>query len=145
MTLLERLIRMPRDERTRPLPAETLAMVVEAEAALAAGMQPASLDEVREVMVSLLSHYPSRRMSAPERASVAGDWLVDLSKVPADIIAAACQEWRRGTNTYAPNPGQLLALITPVVEARRLRRRIAADWLAAQRAQTPLMQRKAEA
>lgn len=84
------------------------------------------------MMVALLSHFPLRPMSDSERASVARDWLIDLSPLPADIIAAACQEWRRGANAFAPNPGQLLGLAKPVLDARRFYHRVAGQWIAAQ-------------
>ncbi|WP_324410825.1 DUF6545 domain-containing protein [Amaricoccus sp.] len=107
-------------------------MLVEIEAALSTSLIPATALEIRDAMLGLLSHYPTRAMSTSERASVARDWLTDLAAVPADIIAAACQEWRRRPNAFAPTPGHLLEPIGPVLAARRFQHRMASEWLAAQ-------------
>lgn len=107
-------------------------MLLEIRDALEASLRPAPRDEVAVMLIALLSHFPVRPMSDSERAAVARDWLIDLSPLPADIIAAACQEWRRGANAFAPNPGQLLGLAKPVLDARRFHHRVAGQWIAAQ-------------
>lgn len=132
MRLLQDLMRAGHHQRPPVLGPKSMALLIEIEAALATGLVPASAGEMRDAMVALLSHYPARRMSSAERVSVARDWLVDLSGIPADIIAAACQEWRRGTNLYAPTPGQLLGIAQPVLAARRFYHQNAADRLKAQ-------------
>ena len=132
MRLLQDLVRVPRHERTRPLNPEMQALLLEIEAALSASLTPATAHEIRDAVLGLLSHYPTRAMSTTERVSVARDWLTDLAVVPTDIIAAACQEWRRRPNAFAPTPGHLLELIGPALAARRFQHRMASEWLAAQ-------------
>lgn len=142
MRLLQDLVRVPRQERTRPLTPESRAMLVEIAAALSASLIPATAREIRDAVLGLLSHYPTRAMSTTERVSVARDWLTDLAVVPTDIIAAACQEWRRRPNAFAPTPGHLLELIGPVLAVRRFQHRMASEWLAAQHCAVNEDQRK---
>lgn len=75
-------------------------------------------------------HYPRTARPAAARRSVAEDWLADLAHLPADIIDAACAAWRRAPHDYAPTPGHLLALATPILEARRFWARLATQLAA---------------
>ena len=112
------------------LPPEEQADLARAAAALSTSLSPANPSEIAEMVDRLAWHYP--RTARPEKArrAVAEDWLSDLAHLPADIIDAACAAWRRAPNDYAPTPGHLLALATPILEARRFWARLAAQLAA---------------
>lgn len=106
---------------------EEQADLVRAAAALSTSLSPASPSEIAEMVDRLAWHYPRTTRPAAARRSVAEDWLADLAHLPADIIDAACAAWRRAPHDYAPTPGHLLALATPILEARRFWARLAAQ------------------
>tara|TARA_R110002073_G_scaffold303806_1_gene472266 strand:+ start:4355 stop:4861 length:507 start_codon:yes stop_codon:yes gene_type:complete len=98
---------------------ENRAMIAQAAAGLAASLSPANPNEIAQLIRRLAWHYPQPpRLAAAQRA-IAEDWLADMAHLPADIIDAACAQWRRAANEYAPTPGQLLALANPIWEQRR--------------------------
>lgn len=47
------------------------------------------------------------------------DWIDDVGTIPADILASACQQWRRGDNAFMPTPGQIIALCEPILTFRK--------------------------
>jgi hypothetical protein len=83
--------------------------------------------EIAEMVDRLAWHYPRTARPAAARRSIAEDWIADLAHLPADIIDAACASWRRAPNVFAPTPGHLLALATPILDARRFWARLAAQ------------------
>lgn len=93
---------------------ETQALITQAAAGLAASLIPASPNDTAEMIRRLAWHYPQPPRTAQAQRAIAEDWLADLAHLPADIIEAACCEWRRAPNAYAPNPGQFLVLADPI-------------------------------
>lgn len=98
---------------------EPHALITQAAAGLAASLIPASPNDIAEMIRRLAWHYPQPPRTAQAQRAIAEDWLADLAHLPADIIDAACSQWRRAPNVYAPNPGQLLALADPIWRHRR--------------------------
>ncbi len=129
LRLLRRLMReaVTKKVRLEPAEAEMLKNLLdEAERSL----HPARPAQIAELVQALSWHYPSRGALSPEaNASVAKDWLRDLGHLPEDILDAACSNWRRGPNSYAPMPGHLLAIADPILNARRLLRDFARRYL----------------
>jgi hypothetical protein len=75
--------------------------------------------EIATLIEGLRRHYPAQ----PLDADGWGDWYDDFADVPPDIIAAACRDWRRSDNRWAPTPGQLLALCVDAKIRKHLSRR----------------------
>lgn len=77
----------------------------------------------RAVMVELerlFAHYPAPvggwdGAAGRERWK---DWLADVGHLPLDIIRAACRDYRRSPERFAPSPGQWLAFAEPYVKGR---------------------------
>jgi hypothetical protein len=57
----------------------------------------------------LLAHYPQPNVGANILASLAEDWLEDLSEFSSACVAAACRQWRR-TSKYRPTIAEIRAL-----------------------------------
>lgn len=72
-------------------------------------MTLAATDPQIIALVGRLSlHYPQPALNEDANADRWADWCADLRHLPADIIAAACRDWRQSPAKYAPTPGQLL-------------------------------------
>jgi hypothetical protein len=112
------------------LPPEEQAEVARAAAALSTSLSPPSPSEIADMVDRLAWHHPRTARPENARRAVAEDWLADLAHRPADIIDAACAAWRRAPNVYAPTPRHLLALATPILEARRFLSRLATQLAA---------------
>lgn len=81
---------------------------------------------------ALATHHPMRDMDRASSEIWARDWLADLADVPLDILEAACAEWRRNASPWMPKPGQLLAIITPILNHRKALKRRATAIVAEQ-------------
>jgi hypothetical protein len=128
MQLLRKQIRNgPQRPKLAP---EERAELARAAAALSTSLSPATPGEIAEMIDRLAWHYPRTARPAAARRTIAEDWIADLAHLPADIIDAACAAWRRAPNDFAPTPGHLLALATPILEARRFWARLAAQLAA---------------
>lgn len=62
----------------------------------------------------LVLHYPQPSLPEGANASRWDDWFDDFADIPADILAAACRDWRRSDSRFSPSPGQLLALCVSI-------------------------------
>lgn len=83
------------------------------------------------LLESLSVMYPQQDRTEADDRIRARAWMTDLADYPADVIEAACVQWRRKDTPWMPTPGQLIALMDPIVKHReRLKRR--ADDLFAQ-------------
>lgn len=76
----------------------------------AAANRPAADRDVLGLLEALFQHYPPLGGEAGQKQRWA-DWLEDVGHLPADVLRDACKAWRQGDNRWAPNPGQLLALV----------------------------------
>ncbi len=121
-------------DRRRAWEPDRVRLLEEAKTLLDAALFPATAKEIGGHVGTLMLHYPPRTLSPSDRRIVAEDWLSDFGDVPADILQAACQQWRRSPNTYAPTPGHLLELAKPPLETRRLWLRLATEILERQKA-----------
>ena len=73
---------------------------------------------------SLSVMYPQQSRTDADDRIRARTWISDLAEYPADLIDAACAQWRRKDTAFMPSPGQLIALIEPTLKHRqRLKRR----------------------
>lgn len=133
---IELLKRRIRRTGAQPSP-EDRAEIGAAETALSASLTPATPNEISDAIVALLRHYPTRSHSETAAESVLRDWTSDLGRYPADIVAAACQQWRRQPHEYAPTPGQLLAIAEPIRRMREFYLTIARRELGGEADQQP--------
>ena len=101
--------------------------------ALFLSLEPAGTDFIQTTLWGLMLHYPDRPLADEERASVLADWITDLGEFPEDVIFAICQQWRRGSNSFAPTPGHLLELAEPILKVRRIYHTLVSDALEADR------------
>jgi hypothetical protein len=81
-------------------------------------MKPAPAEAILDRIAALALHYPARPLTDAQAERLAADWIADLGHLPADILDAACRDWRRSANGFAPTPGQLLALADPIFRGR---------------------------
>lgn len=120
LTLLQRLIKRSQPgQKARLEPAEVSALERLSEA-MRIALQPAKPAEIAALVEALMWHYPAIQRSEAAAKSVARDWLRDLGHLSAELVDAACSNWRRGPNAYAPMPGHLLAYADPVHVRRAL-------------------------
>lgn len=90
-------------------------------------LSPATPHDAIMEIEALATHHPMQPRDDAANAIWARDWLADLADVPLDILTAACGEWRRNASPWMPKPGQLLALINPILSHRKaLKRRCTA-------------------
>jgi hypothetical protein len=92
-------------------------------------MKPADAGDVAANLEALAGFYPMKALDAGDMAIWRRSWKEDLGDVPADILAEACRLWRTSEERWFPTPGQLLALIEPILEARRSMVALAAEAL----------------
>ncbi|WP_068316567.1 hypothetical protein [Aliiruegeria sabulilitoris] len=138
MKLLRGWMRRTLNERVRdPIPAAERADMVAIERALSASLSTATTSELRQAVTGLLNHYPARPLSENAAAAVLEDWITDLRSYPADIILAACQQWRREPNTFAPTPGHIIELAEPIMRVRQLYLRMVRDALGVEARHVP--------
>ncbi|MCJ8334631.1 MAG: hypothetical protein MJH10_10360 [Epibacterium sp.] len=84
-----------------------------------ASLAPAEPYEVATLIESLSVMYPQQARTEADDRIRARTWIADLADYPADAIEAACAQWRRKDTAFMPSPGQLIALIEPIVKARQ--------------------------
>lgn len=90
-------------------------------ARLAEAMRPAPPVLIAPTLERLFAHYPVTDLSEASHRTRWRDWLDDFADVPADVLEAACRDWRRSPERFAPSPGQLLALAKPYLDAQQVR------------------------
>lgn len=127
--LLEAALRMSVEDRRRPWEPAQIHLLEQAKALIEDALVPATAKQIGEHVSAVMLHYPPRALTPKERQLVARDWISDFGNVPSDIAQAACQQWRRSPNTYAPTPGHLLDLAKPPLETRRWWLRFATETL----------------
>jgi len=81
---------------------------------------PARPDEIALLVERLASHYPASPRDEVGDRMVAEDWMEDLAEFPADILKAACAQYRRSTARFMATPGQILALAEPILASRKI-------------------------
>lgn len=129
LMLLQRLIkRAEPGQKQRLEPAEVSALERLSEA-MRLGLQPARPSEIAGAVEALMWHYPAVHRSEAAAKSVARDWLRDLGHLSAELVDAACSNWRRGPNSYAPMPGHLLAYADPIHVRRAMQLESALRYL----------------
>src|SRR6185437_6725921 len=62
--------------------------------------------QIAERIATLLAHYWTPNDSPELRKLVAADWMSDLKEFPADVVSAACQDWRR-SEARRPTPADI--------------------------------------
>lgn len=115
------LLRKPLADTEEAMQVEaTRRAMVELREGISRLLTPATAEEVIVHIERLALHHPPlKAMTDSEAEMWVQDWLADLAEVPADILAAACAEWRRGGSSWMPKPGQLLDLAKPILRHRR--------------------------
>jgi hypothetical protein len=78
---------------------------------------------------SLALYYPTKTFSPGEAKIWVAGWVESCGHIPPDIFRDACRQWREGTSSFYPTPGQILALAAPLMDARRNLSAIAASVL----------------
>ena len=75
-------------------------------------LKPAKEDEIMTCLARLRLHYAAGYMTAAEFKYLLIDYATDLAAYPKDLIEAACNEYRRNTESqFFPKVGQLIKLI----------------------------------
>lgn len=105
-------------------------MIEAARSDLRASLTPAKPAEVAQLIEELMIMHPATGKTEADNRVMARAWLTDLAEYPADAIEAACVQWRRNDNPFMPKPGQLMALIDPIVNHRKRLLRRADDVIA---------------
>lgn len=66
-------------------------------------------DEIATILAKLGLHYPKRNdLSDEERKVLWAQYLDDLTTCPANVVARACERWRRSPARFFPSVGELL-------------------------------------
>ena len=78
----------------------------------------------------LLAHYWTTNEPQEVRRAIAEDWLEDLGEFPAEVVEAACREWRQ-TQSRRPTPADIRTLCIAERHAEREHRLVIADHRAA--------------
>lgn len=97
---------------------------------LRASLIPAERKSVAALIEQLSALYPQAATSESDDLIRVRAWLTDLAEYPTDAIEAACIAWRRSPERWMPTPGQLIALIKPIVSHRERLLRRADDVIA---------------
>jgi hypothetical protein len=73
-------------------------------------MRPAARDEIKVFLAKLVLHFPMTNMTQHEKTLLFEDYIEDLGRFPADIVAAACREYRLDpANEFFPKAARLIA------------------------------------
>lgn len=75
---------------------------------------------IAEKVGTLLNHYWTPADDPRVRARTAADWIADLIEFDFDVVAEACDEWRRGQERR-PTPAGLRAICWRTVREREQR------------------------
>lgn len=86
---------------------------------LRCALQPAERREIAGHVEALACFHPRSTRSDREAGMYVQGWLADLAHLPADIIDAACVEWRRNACPFMPKPGELLTIAEPILRHRK--------------------------
>ncbi len=78
---------------------------------------------------ALALHYPAFNRTSQESRVANAHWLEDLGDWPVDLIREACRKWRNSAERYFPTPGQLKALASNELMARRVLADRASEFL----------------
>jgi len=84
-------------------------------------VQGADDAQVINVLYPLLKRYHLKREGKLLEDTLLDEWIEDLNQWPADLIALACQNWRRNDRRgFAPRAsGQLMASVSDIMTNRR--------------------------
>jgi hypothetical protein len=80
---------------------------------------PAKPAEIVVELEKLFSHYPQQELPENALKSRWRDWLTDLAGAPLDAVRAACRDWRRSAERFAPTPGQLIEKLEVYTRPRK--------------------------
>lgn len=94
------------------------AAIQQATADLRSALRPADRRDIAGHVEALACFHPRSTRSEREAEMYVNGWLADLAHLPADIIEAACVEWRRNDCPFMPKPGELLAIAEPILRHR---------------------------
>lgn len=86
---------------------------------LRASLKPGQPEAVAALIEGLAAHYPQAGRTLGDDEVRTDAWLQDMAEYPTDAIESACIQWRRSPERWMPTPGQLIALIEPIVTHRR--------------------------
>ena len=114
---------------TMNLKPEDRSMVVWASKEVCASLTSAKPEEIAVEIEGLALHYPAFNRTPQESRVANAHWLDDLEDWPLDLIRDACRKWRNSPERYFPTPGQLKALSSPELVARRVLADRAAEFL----------------
>lgn len=106
------------------------AAMTEASEAICASLTPSRAEWIAVEIEGLALHYPAFSRTDRENIIANGHWLADLENWPIDLIREACRLWRNSSERYFPTPGQLKALMEPVLKHREALARRAHLFLA---------------
>lgn len=70
--------------------------------------RPAEDDYILTKIEILESRYFVSDLDDSTQKALDEEWLEDLEEYPADLIARACKNWRRGNNNFAPRSAGVL-------------------------------------
>lgn len=68
---------------------------------------------------ALALHFPVLRRTDEEHRVVNRDWVDDLQGWPVDLIREGRRQWRNSAKDRFPTPGQLKALVEPIMAYRK--------------------------
>ena len=110
---------------------EDLEAMKETALAICASLTPPRDEVIALEIESLSLHYPAMSRTRAESQLVIRHWLADLADIPADLIVEACRLWRNSAERFFPTPGQLKALVEPMLKHRQALAKRANDFLEA--------------
>lgn len=105
---------------TRTMTAEDRAALIWTARAVCGSLTPAKPEEIAMEIEALALHYPAFNRTPQESRMANAHWLDDLADWPADLVREACRRWRNSAERYFPTPGQLKALASDELSARRV-------------------------
>ncbi len=82
-------------------------------------MTPASPATSLAWIERLAVHYPRQPRNDREAELLYEDWADDLAGLPADIVAAACAQYRNTPARFMATPGQIRGLAEPIATYRK--------------------------
>jgi hypothetical protein len=100
--------------------AEDRAALIWTARAVCGSLTPAKPEEIAMEIEALALHYPAFNRTPQESRMANAHWLDDLADWPADLVREACRRWRNSAERYFPTPGQLKALASDELSARRV-------------------------
>jgi hypothetical protein len=108
---------------------EDRAMVARTAREICASLTVAKPELIALEIEALALHYPAFNRTSQESRVANAHWLEDLGDWPVDLIREACRKWRNSAERYFPTPGQLKALASNELMARRVLADRASEFL----------------